>query len=103
MEENKMEFILEIAIGVVLLWFMWLITKHSDNFYRTEWYTSWYKVGRIKQFAKEKKIDISREINEDRVLQAKAIQKTWDQKLEGELSKGLDEVEELKPETKKGK
>ena len=69
--------------------------------FRVLQYLSWYKIGRIKQFCKDKNIDLDKIVFEDALLMFKQdksfkhLQNTWSQKI---IDKINDELEEINKE-----
>lgn len=79
----------------------WFCTKFLSPLAKVHEYINWYKIGRVKQFAKEKNINIEETIAYEELRNRRDIQKAWTQKIEDKLSEELESVEKINDKPKK--
>ncbi len=90
---------IEIAFAALIAVGVFLGFKYGDRFLypisKAKEYINWYKVGRIKQFATDHKIDIDEVIKSEELRNNKKIMRTWTEKLERKLSEDLGDIKEI--------
>lgn len=73
----------------------WFAFKFGNPSARVHEYISYYKIGRVKQFATEHDINIDEIMAYEDIRDSKKLQKSWTEKIEAKISKDLEDIEKL--------
>jgi hypothetical protein len=84
-----------LLIAITYMVVYWL-SKFLQPECKVQEYISWYKIGRVKQFATENKINIEEVIAEDTLREKKKIQESWTEVIENKLMEDLKSIEKVK-------
>ena len=95
---------IELAVAIIVVALGYLMVKFANKFgdpqAMVNEYVCFFKVGRIKQFAKEKNMDIDEVMAYEEARKTKNIRESWNERIESGLAQNLSSVDYLQDKAK---